>query len=109
MKLIVTLLALTWATARTAGAQAEVIALHRGPGHLRTITVRAGGRDAEYLFDTGGGVTVISPEDSAALGCVAGGKSFGVRLTGEALSGRLCANVPLTVGSIESRTDAGVM
>jgi hypothetical protein len=86
-----------------------VIPLQRGPGHLRTLRVQVGGDSADYLFDTGGGVTVISPQDSALLGCVAGGRGFGVRLTGEALTGRNCANVTIGVGPLQVTTDAGVM
>jgi hypothetical protein len=75
-----------------------VISLRRGPGHLRTLRVLVGGDSADYLFDTGGGVTVISPQDSALVGCVPGGRGFGVRLTGEALTGRNCANVTIGAG-----------
>jgi hypothetical protein len=81
----------------------------RGAGHLRTIKVHVGGDSADYLFDTGGGVNVISPQDSALLGCTPGGRGFGVRLTGEVLSGRTCANVTLGVGPFRVTTDAGVM
>jgi hypothetical protein len=81
----------------------------RGPGHLRTIKVRVGADSADYLFDTGGGVTVISPQDSARLGCTPGGRGFGVRLTGEVMSGRTCANVALGIGPFRVTTDAGVM
>jgi len=87
----------------------EAIPLKRGPGRLRTIQVRVGRDTVNFLFDTGGGVTVISPRDSEAIGCVPGGVGFGVRLTGEVLSGRLCANVKLGVGSLEVTEDAGVM
>lgn len=85
------------------------IPLRRGPGHLRTIRVRVGTDTADYLFDTGGGTTVVSPRDSAALDCTPGGKSFGVRLTGQVLSGRTCADVTLGVGPLEVTADAGVM
>jgi len=81
----------------------------RGAGHLRTMKVRVGGDSADYLFDTGGGVNVISPQDSALLGCTPGGHGFGVRLTGEVLTGRTCANVTLGVGPFRVTTDAGVM
>lgn len=94
---------------RAPAAAPVVIPLHRHAGHLRTIRVRVGGDSADYLFDTGGGTTVISPRDSAALGCVPGGRSFGVRLTGEVLSGRTCANVTLGVGPLDVTEDAGVM
>ncbi|HEX6533877.1 MAG TPA: retropepsin-like aspartic protease [Gemmatimonadaceae bacterium] len=95
--------------ARLATAAPVVIPLQRHAGHLRTIRVRVGGDTADYLFDTGGGTTVISRLDSAALGCTPGGRSFGVRLTGEVLSGRTCANVTLGIGPLEVTGDAGVM
>lgn len=87
----------------------STIPLHRGPGHLRTIQVRVGADSAPYLFDTGGGVDVISPRDSATLGCTPGGLGFGVRLSGEALSGRTCANVTLGIGPLTVTDDRGVM
>lgn len=73
------------------------------------MRVRVGIDSADYLFDTGGGITVISPRDSALLGCTPGGRGFGVRLTGEVLSGHNCANVMLGVGPLEVTSDAGVM
>jgi hypothetical protein len=95
--------------ARTDTAAPVVIPLQRHAGHMRTIRVRAHGDTADYLFDTGGGTTVISPRDSAMLGCTPGGRHFGVRLTGEVLSGRTCANVTLGIGPLEVTEDAGVM
>ena len=97
------------AQTQRAGAAPTVIALSRGAGHLRTIRVRVGRDTADYLFDTGGGVTVISPRDSAQLGCTIGGKGFGVRLTGEVLTGRTCANVSLGIGPFTVTDDPGVM
>ncbi|HEX6533728.1 MAG TPA: hypothetical protein VF041_03975, partial [Gemmatimonadaceae bacterium] len=94
---------------RTATDVPVVIPLQRHAGHLRTIRVRVGADTADFLFDTGGGTTVISARDSAALGCTPGGRRFGVRLTGEVLSGRTCANVTLGVGPLEVTEDAGVM
>lgn len=100
---------LTAATSTASLSAPVAIPFTRGPGHLRTIRVSVGADSADYLFDTGGGVTVISPQDSARLGCTPGGRGFGVRLTGEALSGRTCANVTLGVGPFSVTTDAGVM
>lgn len=73
------------------------------------MRVRVGADSADYLFDTGGGVTVISPRDSALLGCTPGSRGFGVRLTGEVLSGHTCANVTLGVGPLQLTNDAGVL
>ena len=90
-------------------AEPVTIPFTRGPGHLRTIKVQVGTDSADYLFDTGGGITVISPRDSALLGCTPGGRGFGVRLTGEVLSGRNCANVTLGIGPLQVTSDAGVL
>jgi len=101
--------ALTASTSAAPLAAPVTIPFTRGPAHLRTIRVRVGTDSADYLFDTGGGITVISPQDSASLGCTPGGRGFGVRLTGEVLSGRTCANVALGVGPFRVISDAGVM
>lgn len=90
-------------------AQPVIIPFTRGARHLRTVWVRVGADSADYLFDTGGGITVISPRDSALLGCTPGGRGFGVRLTGEVLSGHNCANVTLGIGPFEVTNDAGVL
>lgn len=95
-------------TSPTPLATPVTIPFTRGPGHLRTIKVRVGRDSADYLFDTGGGITVISPGDSALLGCTPGSRGFGVRLTGEVLSGTTCANVTLGVGPFQVTSDAGV-
>ena len=99
----------TLAAAMTPLAEPVTIRFTRGAAHLRTIRVLVGRDSADYLFDTGGGITVISPQDSASLGCTPGGQGFGVRLTGEALSGRTCANVRLGIGPFTVTSDAGVM
>lgn len=86
-----------------------VIPFTRGARHLRTLRVRVGADSADSLFDTGGGRTVISPRDSALLGCTPGGRGFGVRLTGEVLCGHSCASVALGVEPFEVTNDAGVL
>ena len=90
-------------------AEPAVIPFTRAARHLRTVRVRVASDSADYLFDTGGGVTVISPRDSALLDCTPGGRGFGVRLTGEVLSGHTCANVTLGVGPFDVTSDAGVL
>jgi len=112
------LAALLFATAAPLTAQSTpasplaapiVLALARGGAQFRTLRVRVGHEMADYLFDTGGGVDVVAPADSAAAGCLPGGRAFGVRLTGEALTGRACANATLGVGPLTVTGDAGLM
>ena len=76
---------------------------------MRTVRVAVAGDTLDFLFDTGGGVTVISPEVAAKLGCVPSSRNVGFRMTGQMLSGPYCHDVPLSVGGIALHDDAGVM
>jgi hypothetical protein len=94
--------------ARPEHAGLAVIPLHHYRGWLRTIRVQVGTDSLDFLFDTGGGVNVVSPEVAAKLGCRPAGRSVGFRMTGERLSGPLCADVELGVGPLRVRGEAGV-
>lgn len=106
------LLALAVANALTTPTFAQspvVIPLGHPTPTIRTVRVAVAGDTLDFLFDTGGGVTVIAPEVAARLGCVPSGRSVGFRMTGQMLSGPYCHDVPLLVGGIVLRDDAGVM
>jgi hypothetical protein len=85
-----------------------VIPLHHYRGWLRTVRVRVGADTLDFLFDTGGGVNVVSPAVAEKLGCTPAGRSVGFRMTGEQLSGPVCADVELGVGPLRVRGEAGV-
>jgi hypothetical protein len=85
-----------------------VIPLHPYRGRLRTIRVQVATDSLDFLFDTGGGVNVVAPEVAAKLGCRPAGRSVGFRMTGEKLSGPLCADIELGVGPLRVRGEAGV-
>jgi hypothetical protein len=85
-----------------------VIPLHHYRGWLRTVRVQVGADTLDFLFDTGGGVDVVSPEVAAKLACTPAGRSVGFRMTGEQLSGPVCADVELGVGPLRVRGEAGV-
>jgi hypothetical protein len=70
-----------------------------GSGPLRTVKVVVAGDTLDFLMDTGGGVTIVSPAIAAKLGCTPSGRSSGYRLTGERLESKVCRDVPLTVGA----------
>jgi len=107
--------ATTLAFATTLGASAAaaqspiVIPLGHPTPTMRTVRVAIGGDSLDFLFDTGGGVTVISPEVAAKIGCTPSGRSVGFRMTGQMLAGPYCHDVALSVGGLSLHDDAGVM
>jgi hypothetical protein len=76
---------------------------------LRTVPVVVGGRDLPFLFDTGGGVTVISPDVASAIGCTPSGRLTAHRMSGERIDAPRCAGVSLALGGVLVKTDAIVM
>ncbi len=76
---------------------------------LRTVAVTAGGRTLRFLFDTGGGVTVVSPEVAKAVGCTPAGRLTAHRMSGERVDAPRCDRVPLTLGGVAVEADAMVM
>lgn len=79
-------------------ARDATIALARYQGRLRIVRVHAANRDWQFLFDTGGGSTLISPDVAAAIGCTARGSITGHRMNGEAIVTPTCSAPPLTIG-----------
>ena len=68
-------------------------------GVLRTVEVRVGDQDATMILDTGGGVTVITPDLAGRIGCTPWGQLSGFRLSGERLTMTRCDHVALAVGT----------
>ncbi len=79
-------------------------------GPLRQVDVEVAGAGRTFLFDTGGGLTVISPEVAEALGCTPTGRLVGFRMTGERIAMPYCRDVALTVaGQALTVPTVGVM
>lgn len=94
------LAALLLAVAPTAQAQeASSVPLGDLLGVLRTVEVRVGDQDATMILDTGGGVTVITPDLAGRIGCTPWGQLSGFRLSGERLTMARCDHVALAVGT----------
>lgn len=86
------------------------IALARHPGaHHRIVQVDIGGATHSMLFDTGGGVTAISPALAKQLSCESTGTSIGLRMTGERVETPLCRDIELRVGGQLIHTEAAVI
>src|SRR6185436_4929083 len=87
--------------AQPSGAAKPVtIPLRRYQGRLRTVRVVIGGVAHEFLFDTGGGLTLVSPAVAGRARCAPSGRSVGYRMSGERLDTPLCTGtIPMALGA----------
>jgi hypothetical protein len=85
------------------------VSLQHSRGHARTIEVEIAGARHTMLFDTGGGVTAISPALARELGCATTGNSVGLRMTGDRVDTPLCRDIELRVGGQLLHTEAAVI
>ena len=110
MRRIVPLLLLvpTLEAAQSPAAPLHIPLAQYGPGWLRTVQVDIAGDTLDFLFDTGGGVTVISPELAQRAGCEPAGRSHGYRMTGQHLETPVCQDVSLAVGGYATVAEASV-
>ena len=97
-------LAIAWRAAVPA-----VVPLSPWAGLLRSVTVTVDGTAHPFIFDTGGGQTVITPEVAAAVGCTPYGRAIGFRMSGERVEFEYCDNVALRLGQVAlAREPVGV-
>ncbi|NIQ54072.1 MAG: hypothetical protein GWN71_11925 [Gammaproteobacteria bacterium] len=66
-------------------------------GALLTVPVALGDSAVAFLFDTGGGGTLLTPEAAADAGCDPFGRVTGFRHDGEAVHFRRCPAAPLVI------------
>jgi len=90
--LLATLLGLSWLPSALAGSPKPIAVLPLETYLGRSLAIRASisGREGRFLFDTGEGVTMISPSLADALGCKPWGNLTGFRMTGERLDTPHC-------------------
>ena len=63
---------------------------------LRTVQMRIGADTLELLFDTGAGITALTPAAATRIGCTPRGRDIGHRMTGEAVTFQRCDSVTLS-------------
>jgi hypothetical protein len=95
--LIALLLADTGATASPAGS--STVPLHLYQGKQFTIDAVVAGKRRTFLFDTGEGVTMISPALAAETGCQPWGNVAAFRMLGERLDLKHCDNIRFIIGA----------
>lgn len=68
---------------------------------IRSVRAVVAGTAATMLFDSGGGLTLISPALAARIGCTPWGRLSGWRMNGERLDVPQCTDVRIAVGDYE--------
>ncbi len=83
----------------------EVVRLAKYAGNLKKMDVTIDGKRYAFLFDSGAGVTLISPAVASALGRTPYGRSVGFRMTGEKFIYQKCDRVKIKIGDKEISHD----
>lgn len=102
-------LALPCAIGRTAD---DPIVLRLAPyagGPLRTLSAEVNGKPATFLFDTGGGMTVLSATLARQLGCPVFGRGTGFRHDGTRVDGPRGGPIDFVAGGYRRRAEVGVL
>ncbi len=69
-------------------------------GPLRSMAVTVANAAHHFIFDTGGGETMITPELASAIGCIPYGRTIGFRAGGEQVAFEYCDDVLLRLGDV---------
>jgi len=79
--------------------------------YRKTVALRAtvGGREGFFVFDTAGGISLLSPQFAERIGCKPWGRMTGFRMMGERLDSPRCDDVSVTIGDRHFTTTMGVL
>ncbi|MCA8953198.1 MAG: retropepsin-like domain-containing protein [Planctomycetes bacterium] len=94
-----------------AEAHADPVQLTLAPyfGPLRTLNARIGDRDVPFLFDSGGGGTVVTPAVLKELGLKPFGRGTGFRHDGTRIDGQRAGPVSLQFGGFRYHGEIGAL
>jgi len=70
---------------------------HPGGTYMMTLRATVGGHEGSFVFDTGGGVTYISPAFAQTIGCKPWGQLSGFVLTGQRLDMQRCDDLTFNI------------
>jgi|CXWL01.1.fsa_nt_gi hypothetical protein len=96
------------AFARSDGARGA-IPLRPYVALLRTLDIEVGGQTARMIFDTGAGVSVLTPEFAARVGCAPFGRITAFRMTGERVEMQRCPTLRVRAGRALGAHEFGVL
>lgn len=92
-----------------AQSRPTTIALSPYLGVLWSFEAELGGKQHVFLFDTGGGITVLTPESARDIGCAPWGQLTGFRMRGDRVDMARCDGVTVRSGGAALTTaTAGV-
>lgn len=86
----------------------SVLELRPYVGQLRTVDIVIAGRPARMLFDTGAGLTSVTPEFAAQIGCRPFGHVTGFRMDGERVAFQRCPEARVDLGARRAVREIGV-
>jgi hypothetical protein len=78
-------------------------------GALRTVPIRVGASESPFLFDSGGGATVISLATAQAIGCTPFGRGTGFRHDGTRVEGQRAGPIDISIGGFRRTGEVGVL
>jgi hypothetical protein len=81
-------------------AKPQVIKLQRYRKALWTMNVTVKGKTGDFLFDTGGGVTLLGEDFAKDIDCKFWGRSTGYNMFGKRGDGQFCESVQLAAGGV---------
>lgn len=109
LALIVLLPALSGCSKPRKPAAPVSLKLEKYAGELKTITLKKEDKSYRFLFDTGGGYTILDSAFAETFGCSPYGRTVGFRLTGEKIESRNCNALTLDLGNLKVETAPKVM
>ncbi|MGH8201167.1 MAG: aspartyl protease family protein [Steroidobacteraceae bacterium] len=74
---------------------------------LRTVEVTVNGHEMPFIFDTGAGITVLTPDAVRYAGCTPFGQMTGFRADGGKIVSSRCGPVTLAIGSYRATGEVG--
>ncbi|CAN5539981.1 hypothetical protein BH10ACI3_BH10ACI3_07810 [soil metagenome] len=86
---------------QTVPNSSQVIKLQRFRKALWTVHLTVKGKEGDFLFDTGGGVTLLTEKFLEGVECKFWGRNTGYNMFGEKFSGPHCDNVRVTADGVE--------
>ncbi len=89
------------------GSPDTVLTLHHYAGRLRYVESTSP-TAARLLFDTAGGITLLSPDSARSMGCVPYTTLTGFRMNGERFDAEGCGSTRLAFGSLDLSPDVAV-
>lgn len=96
------------ASCESSVAAPKTLSLKPYVGRLVTLDVQVGNQETRMLFDTGAGVTAVTPEMASALDCTPFGRLVGHRMSGERVEFEKCGRQTLMLGGLGASSDVYV-